>query len=247
MINKKDRPLVLRRMAALAALGLSVFALDAANAASMGDCPAQLDALDDAMPNGMTEIWAEVLRDDLASINALTDTDSVVDAQVNSWSMYRALLDNPDPDGDGFAVDPAITQKQMLLMDCLYDARAAELGGAEDASSSGDDAAEPERVYTDNRESAPEPLNRSQWFVEADYPVSAMREERSGAVRYDVTVGADGLVAGCQASGPPNSADLEIATCDAILARARFNPATDAAGNPVAGEYSGTITWSIPE
>ncbi|MBO9696373.1 MAG: energy transducer TonB [Sphingopyxis sp.] len=74
-----------------------------------------------------------------------------------------------------------------------------------------------------------------------------MREDRQGVVTYDLTAGSDGSVVGCRASGPPGSADLERATCDAILARARFNLATDEAGRAVVGEVSGNMRWTLPD
>lgn len=236
-------------LACLVLLMTFVLAPGRAVAASLADCPAEYHDLESGLPNGMTEIWAETLRDDLNAVNAMDDKASLRQAQAKTWAEFAAYREDPDPDGDGYALSPEVVQGHTHLMNCLYVARGLEIEGL-------DEAAEPE-VEPDTEsasdpaeslESPPTPIGSpSEWFAATDYPVTAMREERQGVVSYDVTVGSDGSVVGCQASGPSGSADLESATCDAILSRARFKPATDEAGQPVVGEVSGRINWTIPE
>jgi hypothetical protein len=43
------------------------------------------------------------------------------------------------------------------------------------------------------------------------------------------------------------NADLDKATCDLMLKRARFIPATDAAGKHVAGTFRSSVRWQIPD
>ena len=40
---------------------------------------------------------------------------------------------------------------------------------------------------------------------------------------------------------------LDAATCDLVTKRARFDAARDNTGKPVAGTYSNSVTWRIPE
>lgn len=240
---------IARWLACLALLTTSMLAPDWAEAASMADCPAEYRNLESSFPNGVTEIWAETLQDDLNAVNALDDKASLRQAQEKTWAEFDAYQENPDPDGDGYAFAPEVVQGHMYLMTCLYVARGLEVeGGDEEAEPQVQPDAESAADVAESLESPPTPIGSSSaWFTEADYPVVAMREEREGVVSYDLTVGSDGSVVGCEASGPPGGADLERATCDAIIARARFKPATNEAGQPVVGEVSGSIRWILPD
>ena len=246
MTNKQP---VMRRITPLIMLAAAILATDPAAAASLANCPAEYQDLEASFPAGITEIWAETLQDDLNAVNALDDKDSLLQAQAETWAEFEAYQENPDPDGDGYAFAPEVVQGHAYLMNCLYVARGIEVEDAEEIAQSQVGPDEDNGADTDESlESPPTRIEGSEpWFTTADYPPSAQREERQGTVNYDLTIGADGKVLGCQASGPPDSDDLEMATCDAILARARFNPATDAAGHPATGEYSGSIRWSLPE
>lgn len=237
-----------RRLACFVLIFASMLAPERALAASLADCPAEYRNLEGAFPDGMTDIWSETLRDDVDAVNALDDKASLRQAQERTWAEFDAYQQDPDPDGDGYAFAPEVVQGHMYLMTCLYVARGREV---EDIAEEAETQAGPDTENTPdvaaNLESPPIPVGSpGAWFGEADYPPAAMREERQGVVTYDLTVGSDGSVVGCQASGPPGSADLERATCDAILARARFNPATDEAGRAVVGEVSGSIRWTLP-
>lgn len=66
MRTLKDRRSAARRKAALAALGLSVFAFDVAKAASTEDCPVEIEHFETVFPEGMPKEWVEGLLDDLA-------------------------------------------------------------------------------------------------------------------------------------------------------------------------------------
>lgn len=246
----------LRRIACVIALAVVAMFPAKVFAITMGQCAAQYNAYLEAqniyyegeVPDEEQTDLLTTGAINLQWINSLDDVEDLAES-LEVWREPREYS------SDDSAEWRRYRDAWRAVIVCMYEERIAELraqgGGDEEASTSAqaEDEAEPEpeRVYSDNRESAAEPLNKSQWFVEAEYPVSAMREERQGVVSYDLTIGVDGKVLGCQASGPPNSADLEMATCEAILARARFEPATDASGSKVVGEYSGTITWNLPE
>jgi len=102
----------------------------------------------------------------------------------------------------------------------------------------------PPRVQPKN----PEPRNRPQsWVTNADYPSRAMREERQGTTRFNVSVGADGRVAGCTITGSSGHADLDAEVCKLITRRARFNPATDGDGQATSGSWASSFRWEIPD
>jgi TonB family protein len=78
-----------------------------------------------------------------------------------------------------------------------------------------------------------------------DYPLEAIRRGEQGtvAVRLDVTPA--GRVGACTVTASSGSALLDAATCRLLSARARFSPARDGAGNPVADTATTKITWRL--
>ena len=93
---------------------------------------------------------------------------------------------------------------------------------------------------------APAPIEPpASWFSQADYPEAARKAAVEGAVRFRLAVDADGRPTGCdivESAGPL----LDAATCGILMARARFHPARDARGNPVAGTFGSRIAWRLP-
>ena len=77
----------------------------------------------------------------------------------------------------------------------------------------------------------PELLSRA--FAD-DYPARAAREEREGRVKILVSVSPHGRVSDCVVAASSGSADLDEAACNSALRRARYRPATDAGGVPMA-------------
>jgi protein TonB len=60
-----------------------------------------------------------------------------------------------------------------------------------------------------------------------------------------VTIGTNGRVTACTVTGPSGSSDLDRAACEGMERYARYNPALDAAGNPIAGSASTTIVYQL--
>ena len=83
------------------------------------------------------------------------------------------------------------------------------------------------------------------YFTNDDYPASALRAEEEGTTSFRLDIGPDGRVAECTVTGSSGSAALDAATCRILRARARYAPARDAAGNPIAGRDHGRIAWRI--
>lgn len=86
----------------------------------------------------------------------------------------------------------------------------------------------------------------ARWVTTEDYPTADVRAGHTGSVHFRVAIDASGRVSDCtilQSSGYPG---LDAATCRNVSKRARFDPATDSAGERVAGTYSGSIRWVIP-
>lgn len=78
-----------------------------------------------------------------------------------------------------------------------------------------------------------------------DYPPSAVRNEESGVSVATFTVGTDGKVTSCNASGA--SATLDAEACKLIIRRFRFKPALDANGSPIEETKTQRIRWDLPK
>lgn len=89
--------------------------------------------------------------------------------------------------------------------------------------------------------------NPGTWATTIDYPPRDLRAGNEGTTAFRVTVGTDGRVTECMIIRSSGFQGLDEATCAKVAKRARFEPATDASGNPVAGSYANSIRWEIPE
>lgn len=78
-----------------------------------------------------------------------------------------------------------------------------------------------------------------------DYPPSSIRNEESGTSVARFTIGTDGKVTSCNASGASPSLDAE--TCKLIIRRFRFKPAKDESGNPIEESRTQRVTWRLPK
>ncbi len=74
-------------------------------------------------------------------------------------------------------------------------------------------------------------------LVEADYPKAGRAKRIGTAVIVILTVGPDGRVSHCRVHRPSGDPEADAVTCKLAIDRFRFEPARDAAGNPVEGEF----------
>ena len=96
--------------------------------------------------------------------------------------------------------------------------------------------------------SPPEARRDPQQLILADdYPASALAERRQGTVAFTLDVGPDGRVHGCTITRSSGSSALDSATCAIMRRRARFTPAIDSRGMPVAGRVEQEVEWRLPE
>ena len=105
------------------------------------------------------------------------------------------------------------------------------------------------------RVASPEaPAIRAQWMrpptaliTIVDYPAAALRAEAEGRVEVTLDVSRDGRVAGCAVTRSSGSSLLDSATCSLIVRRARFRPARNGLGEPVADRVATAVIWSLPD
>jgi len=88
--------------------------------------------------------------------------------------------------------------------------------------------------------------NPGLWVETDDYPPSALREEGQGVVRFKLAINAAGVPVNCTVTQSSGRSDLDDTACRLIVERARFSPAKDARGRPVAGSYENSVRWAIP-
>jgi protein TonB len=77
-----------------------------------------------------------------------------------------------------------------------------------------------------------------------DYPPAAGGV--AGTTRVLLDVASMGRVTACRVLASSGTAALDAATCRILASRARFTPAMDSTGMPVAASFEASIGWSPP-
>jgi TonB family protein len=96
-------------------------------------------------------------------------------------------------------------------------------------------------------QTSPVPVSALHSYMTADdYPIEAIRNGEQGTVAFRLQVGADGAVSACSITQSSGSATLDATSCRIMTERARFTPARNAQGDPVAGTFDSRIRWSMP-
>ena len=93
------------------------------------------------------------------------------------------------------------------------------------------------------------PNNQGSWAgrIQSDYPSRAQRANEEGTVRMQITVGANGRVSACRVTGSSGSSSLDEAACRGMERYARYNPALNAAGDPISDTLSAAIRYVLPD
>lgn len=91
--------------------------------------------------------------------------------------------------------------------------------------------------------------NQGRWAgqISSDYPPAALRREEQGVVSMQISVGPNGRVASCSVSGSSGSDALDTAACRGMQRYARYRPALNDAGEPIAASTTASIRYEIPD
>lgn len=94
---------------------------------------------------------------------------------------------------------------------------------------------------------AVQPRDLARWAnrIGSDYPRRAAQRGEQGTVGFRVTVGPNGRVEACDITSSSGSVDLDRAACQGVTRYARFNPALNDAGEPIAASWSSAITYRL--
>lgn len=93
--------------------------------------------------------------------------------------------------------------------------------------------------------SAPALLNPE--VISSAYPEASRRAHEQGVVRVRLAVSPEGRAAGCEIVESSGFPRLDEETCAAFIGQARFRPARDARGRPVASSAMQAVLWRLEE
>lgn len=85
--------------------------------------------------------------------------------------------------------------------------------------------------------------NPGDWITSLDYPSALLSLRASGIVHFRLDIDETGSVAGCHVQTTTKPAGFDDPSCRLIQQRAKFDPALDAAGQPVKSYYVSQVRW----
>lgn len=89
--------------------------------------------------------------------------------------------------------------------------------------------------------------NPGNWIRNSDYRSSWINRGFEGVAGFTLDIDTNGRVSNCTITRSTGHSQLDDATCRLLRGRARFTAAKDASGNTVAGTFSSSVKWDIPE
>ena len=91
------------------------------------------------------------------------------------------------------------------------------------------------------------PVGQLEWAkqIQANYPSAMLKAGKSGRVRVRMVVSADGTPTSCNVQSVVQDLSFGQTACDGMMKAARFEPALDAAGKPIASYYQTIVTYTV--
>jgi hypothetical protein len=87
-------------------------------------------------------------------------------------------------------------------------------------------------------------VNPGKWSI--DYPAKMLQAGQPAIVEFRLSVGTDGKPTTCHIQSTTRPKEFDAAVCGWIMKRARFSPALDAEGKPLASYYRNTVRFALP-
>lgn len=84
------------------------------------------------------------------------------------------------------------------------------------------------------------------WVVSSDYPIKMLSESQPALVSFRLNIGTDGVPTACYIQATTRPKEFDDAVCKSVMKRARFTPALDAEGKPLASYYQNYVYFRIP-
>ena len=88
--------------------------------------------------------------------------------------------------------------------------------------------------------------NAAQWLGPDDYPTEMLAQGQPALIQFRLNVDAQGKVTGCFIQATTRPKEFDDAVCNAMMRRARFKPALDSNGIPVASFWMRSVVFQIP-
>lgn len=88
--------------------------------------------------------------------------------------------------------------------------------------------------------------NPGRWMSPSDYPTGLLRKGMQGLVQVRISVGTDGKPTQCHIQKSTRPQGFDDAVCDALMRKARFDPALDKDGKPLASYWRTSVRFDIP-
>ncbi|WP_176141484.1 energy transducer TonB [Sphingopyxis flava] len=86
----------------------------------------------------------------------------------------------------------------------------------------------------------------STWLRAGDYPSAMLQKGMPGLVEFRLDVGADGFPTACHIQQSTHPEGFDRTVCDRLMKRARFEPALDRDGKPMASYYRDSVRFAFP-
>jgi TonB family protein len=83
--------------------------------------------------------------------------------------------------------------------------------------------------------------NPADWIRFNDFPAEALREKKGDAVAFRIAVNAAGAPVNCSIEQSSGSRRLDGAVCDQLMRNGRFQPARNAEGDAIDGQWTSRI------
>ena len=83
-------------------------------------------------------------------------------------------------------------------------------------------------------------------FLARNYPPASLQRGEYGKVGFQLTIEADGLLAGCAITQSSGFAGLDRGTCEMLVNSAKLEAAVDKDGRKVRTYKNGYVTWKLP-
>ena len=85
------------------------------------------------------------------------------------------------------------------------------------------------------------------WVLSRDYPMLLAISGVRGLVNFRLMVDEQGQTSSCHIQQSTRPAEFDALVCKMMMQRAKFQPARDAEGQPMASYYRNTVHFSIPQ
>ncbi len=88
--------------------------------------------------------------------------------------------------------------------------------------------------------------NPADWITTSDYPADMVAAGQPAIVEFRLNIDATGAVTACHIQETTRAKAFDDAVCKSMIRRAKFNPAIDANGVPVASYWRQTVRFLMP-